>query len=184
MVASAGVGGGRRGVKKSPGRGLGGRGEERERNRVTEKRRERQRQGAGREASQGRRQGGDRRYFEGVGSRWGPWGERAPSPEYKMRGLEGAVLGFGGEGRDGRGGGVEVSSRFPSPPNLERQRKKESVERSTRTERKRELERENDTGRNHKGQRQVERQEEARETGREKSWEGKGEIRQKGDGET
>lgn len=90
---------GRRGVKKSPGRGLGGRGEE-ERNRHTRKREVGERQGArdgggARSQSGGgawAREAGDR--LEGRGQ-----GERGPlPPEYKMRGT-----GVGGPGLAGAG---------------------------------------------------------------------------------
>ena len=69
-------------------------------------------------------------------------GREGPSPRIQNGGTGGGGPGLGGQGRNGRCGGGEVSSRFPSPPNLEtkkernRERHGDGHRRETETERR------------------------------------------------
>lgn len=95
--------------------------------------------GQGEKPARGGRREGGRRYFEGVGPRWGPR-ERGPLPQNtKRQGLEGAVLGFRGKEESGEAEGLRSVVGLLLHPTW-RDRKKETEERSTRTERKRSLE--------------------------------------------
>lgn len=97
----------------------------------------------------------------------GATGREGPSPQStKWGGLDGAVLGLpGGAGERWGGAGVEVSSRFPSPPNLGRQ--------------------ETDTERRAWGEAQRERAKgQGREERQSRGPDGQGEKTQKGHGET
>ena len=96
-----------------------------------------------------------------------------------------ASFGMGEEERDARRGGAEVSSRFPSPPNLERQRRKETQTGETGTERHTSRDREAATQKEVQRGKDTETDTERRrpgEKGRGKRCQGDGETARKGGG--
>lgn len=128
----------------------------RKRNRDTEKRGERQGRGGERsqpEAGRGRRGG----YFEGVGARWGPRGERAPPPRVQnggdWTGLSWACR--EGQGRDGEVPGLRSVVGFLLHPTWGGKRQ---TQRDGHGEKHKEKERKDRDGRKDRAEAQTDRE--------------------------